>query len=85
MNRTNIHRPGTRAVVAVASLALVAAACGGDDDDAADPTDAPAPATEPAPANFHPLVVERNISVAHAAAYLLSITVGDGKRHAPAF
>ena len=55
MYRTNIRRPGTRAVVAVASLALVAGACGGDDGDAADPTDAPAPATEadgtePAPA-----------------------------------
>ncbi len=34
------------AVAALASLSLVAAACGGDDDDAADPTEAPSAGTE---------------------------------------
>lgn len=46
MQKTRVRRVGALLV----GLSLVAAACGGDDDDATDATDAPAPATEaPAP------------------------------------
>lgn len=51
MQKTRVRRVGALLV----GLSLVAAACGGDDDDATDATDAPAPATEaPAPATEAP-------------------------------
>ncbi len=52
MYRPITRRRRTGALVALTSLALVASACGGDDDDAADPTTAPeatSAVTEPAP------------------------------------